>query len=57
MSGDDKARNTAERLKGKAKETTGRATDDETLEAEGRGEKAKGDIKQAGEKIKDAFRD
>jgi uncharacterized protein YjbJ (UPF0337 family) len=56
MSGEDKFDAKAEELKGKAKETTGRATDDEELEAEGRGEQIKGDLKQAAEKVKDAFK-
>jgi uncharacterized protein YjbJ (UPF0337 family) len=55
MGTDDKARNKAEELKGQAKEGFGRATDDEDLEAEGRTDQAKSDVKQAGEKVKDAF--
>src|SRR5215207_6560429 len=51
---DDKAKNKAEELKGQAKETAGRVTDDEDLEAEGQADQAKGDLKQAGEKVKDA---
>jgi uncharacterized protein YjbJ (UPF0337 family) len=38
------------------KETTGKMTDDERLEAEGETDKSKADLKQAGEKIKDAFK-
>ncbi len=53
---DDKIENAADDLKGKAKEATGKATDDESLEAEGRGDQAKSDLKQAGEKVKDAFK-
>jgi len=56
MGTDDKARNKAEELKGQAKEGLGRATDDEELEAEGRTDQAKSDVKQAGEKAKDAFK-
>jgi len=56
MGTDDKARNKAEELKGQAKEGLGRATDDEDLEAEGRTDQAKSDVKQAGEKAKDAFK-
>jgi uncharacterized protein YjbJ (UPF0337 family) len=56
MGTDDKARNKAEGLKGKAKEGLGRATDDEELEAEGRTDQAESDLKQAGEKVKDAFK-
>jgi uncharacterized protein YjbJ (UPF0337 family) len=53
---EDKAKNKAQELKGQGKEELGRATDDEELEAEGRADQAKGDLKQAGEKVKDAFR-
>jgi uncharacterized protein YjbJ (UPF0337 family) len=54
---DDKLRNQGEDLKGKAKETIGRATDDEELEAAGRTDQAKSSLKQAGEKVKDAIKD
>jgi uncharacterized protein YjbJ (UPF0337 family) len=54
---DDKVRNEAEDLKGKVKEGTGKATDDERLEAEGKADQFGSDLKQAGEKVKDAFRD
>jgi uncharacterized protein YjbJ (UPF0337 family) len=57
MGMDDKLGNTAEDAKGKVKEAAGKATDDERLEAEGRGDQASADIKQAGEKVKDAFKD
>jgi uncharacterized protein YjbJ (UPF0337 family) len=53
---DDKIKNAAEDVTGKGKEATGRATDNERLEAEGKGDQAKADIKQAGEKVKDAFK-
>ncbi len=56
MSGIDKAKNTAEGALGKAKEGLGKSTDDESLEAEGRKDQSKADIKQAGEKVKDAFK-
>ncbi len=56
MSTDDKARNMGENLKGKTKEGAGRATGDHSLEAKGKAEQAKADMKQAGEKVKDAFR-
>ncbi|REK86456.1 CsbD family protein [Streptomyces inhibens] len=46
----------AEAMKGGAKETTGRATGSRRLQAEGRGDQVKGNIKQAGAKIRDAFR-
>ncbi len=53
---DDKIENAADELKGKAKEATGKATDDESLEAEGKGDQVVSDVKQAGEKVKDAFK-
>jgi uncharacterized protein YjbJ (UPF0337 family) len=54
---DDKLRNQGQDLKGKAKESIGRATDDEELEAAGRADQAKSSFKQAGEKVKDAIKD
>jgi uncharacterized protein YjbJ (UPF0337 family) len=56
VSAQDKVKNTAETAKGKVKEGIGKATDDKSLEAEGHADQAKGDLKQAGEKIKDAFK-
>ena len=53
----DKIENQADVLKGKAKEAAGRVSDDPELEAEGRGDQAKGHVKQAGEKVKDAAKD
>ncbi|MEY9878415.1 MULTISPECIES: CsbD family protein [Streptacidiphilus] len=46
----------AETVKGGAKKAVGRATGDRALEAEGRTDQVKGDTKQAGAKIKDAFK-
>jgi uncharacterized protein YjbJ (UPF0337 family) len=54
---DDKAKNKVEELKGQAKEGLGRATDDQELETEGRTDQTKSDLKQAGEQVKDAFKD
>jgi uncharacterized protein YjbJ (UPF0337 family) len=56
MSAEDKVKNTAETAKGKAKEGVGTATGNESLKAEGRADQAKGDLRQAFEKIKDVFR-
>jgi uncharacterized protein YjbJ (UPF0337 family) len=53
---DDKIDNAAEDMKGKAKEAAGKATDDERMEAEGKGDQISSDIKGAGEKVKDAFK-
>jgi uncharacterized protein YjbJ (UPF0337 family) len=50
------ARNAAQKVKGQLKEATGRVTGDDRLEAEGRADKTKANLKQAGEKVKDAFR-
>lgn len=52
----DKAENTGEKLKGKAKESEGRATGDKTRERQGKADQSKSDLKQAGENVKDAFK-
>ena len=51
----DKATDKLEELQGEAKEKLGQATDNDQLQAEGQADQAKGNLKQAGEKIKDAF--
>ena len=56
MSATDKAKNKIEDAGGKAKETLGRATGDKDTENEGRADQAKADVKDAGEKVKDAFK-
>jgi uncharacterized protein YjbJ (UPF0337 family) len=56
MSTARKSAHTAEALKGAAKKTIGRLTGNRRLRAEGRGDQVKGDTKQAGAKMKDAFR-
>ena len=56
MATEDKASNKVTDIKGKVKETTGQATGNESMEAEGKGDQAKSSIKQAGENIKDAFK-
>ncbi len=53
---DDKIRNAAEDIAGKAKEGFGKATGNEKLEAEGKADQAKADAKKAGENVKDAFK-
>lgn len=52
----DKLRNAAQKLRGKAKEAEGRATNDPVRRDEGRTDQAGADLKQAGEKVKDVFR-
>jgi uncharacterized protein YjbJ (UPF0337 family) len=56
MATSDKARNTAQQAKGKLKETVGKVSGNDKLRAEGKADQVKGDIKQAGEKLKDAFK-
>lgn len=53
----DKVRNAAEHAAGKAKEAAGKATDDGSLEAEGKTDQTKASLKEAGENVKDTFRD
>jgi len=53
---DDKLNNKLEDLGGKAKEGVGSATGDEALERQGQNDQSKADLKQAGEKVKDAFK-
>ena len=52
----DKAHNSAEQAKGKAKETVGKATGNDDLRKKGKSDQMKGDLKQAGEKVKDAVK-
>jgi uncharacterized protein YjbJ (UPF0337 family) len=52
----DKIHNAAEKLHGKGKEAAGSATSNDRLKAEGKGKQIKADLKQAGEKVKDAFK-
>ena len=56
MATENKAANKVTETKGKVKKTAGHATGDTSLEAEGRADQAKGNLKQAGEKVKDAFK-
>ena len=53
---DDKIKNTAQDLTGKAKEKIGNATDNDKLAAEGKADQVKADAKKAGENVKDAFK-
>ena len=54
--GEKKVEHKTEELGGKAKEAIGKATNDENLELQGKNDQTKSNIKQAGEKIKDAFK-
>jgi uncharacterized protein YjbJ (UPF0337 family) len=52
----NKTRNKAQELKGQVKEATGQATGNRRLKAQGRADQTKANLKQAVEKVKDAFR-
>ena len=52
----DKFENAKDDLVGKAKEAEGKLTDDESREAEGKADQSKANLKQAGDKVKDAFK-
>jgi uncharacterized protein YjbJ (UPF0337 family) len=56
MSATDKASNKIEETGGKAKEALGKVTGDRSTENEGRKDQSKADLKNAGEKVKDAFK-
>ncbi len=53
----DKIQNAAEKAKGQTKEGVGDATDNEQMQAEGRTDQTKANVKQTGEKAKDAWND
>ena len=56
MGADDKIRNVAENLVGKAKEAVGKLTDNDRLEAEGQADQTKAHAKKVGEDVKDVFK-
>jgi uncharacterized protein YjbJ (UPF0337 family) len=56
MGKDDKAHNKVDEIRGNAKEKIGEATGDPALERQGEREQTGANLKQAGEKVKDAFR-
>jgi uncharacterized protein YjbJ (UPF0337 family) len=55
MGWDDKLENKKDEATGAAKEHIGKATDDKGMEREGKTDQTKSNLKQAGEKVKDAF--
>jgi uncharacterized protein YjbJ (UPF0337 family) len=55
MGGTDKMKNKLEDLEGKAKEGLGKLTGDRDTEDRGKADQATSDLKDAGEKVKDAF--
>ena len=56
MSAGDKFKNKIDDTAGKAKEKLGQASGDRSTENEGKLDQAKANIKDAGEKVKDAFK-
>jgi uncharacterized protein YjbJ (UPF0337 family) len=52
----NKFRDKAQVLRGRIKWDAGEVTGNRRLEAEGKGDKVMGNLRQAGEKVKDAFR-
>jgi uncharacterized protein YjbJ (UPF0337 family) len=52
----DKLKNKAQEKKGQGKQAAGQAADDPYLQAEGQADETSADLKQAGEKVKDAFK-
>ena len=56
MSTSDKFENKVDDAKGKLKEGVGNVTNDDELKAKGEKDQSKSDLKQAGEKVKDAFK-
>ncbi|MFE5869552.1 CsbD family protein [Streptomyces roseifaciens] len=56
MSATEKAKAKVEQLTGTVKKETGRAAGNDQVAAEGAGDKVKGNLREAKEKIKDAFR-
>ena len=56
MSAANKAKDKAQAAKGKVKKGTGKALGDPVLEGKGQAEQVKGNLKQAGEKVEDAFK-
>ncbi|MDT5222793.1 MAG: hypothetical protein QOG19_200 [Mycobacterium sp.] len=56
MSAEDKVKNKIEDIGGKAKEAVGRVTGDRSTENEGKVDQSKSSLKDAGEKVKDAFK-
>jgi len=55
MSASNKVKNSAQQVQGKVKKAVGKTEGNLRLTAEGRADQAKGSLKQAGEKVKDAF--
>lgn len=57
MGATDKAKNKVQDVAGQAKEKVGQASGDKETENRGKGDQVKSNVKDAGEKVKDAFRE
>ena len=57
MGATDKAKDKVHGVAGKAKEKIGQANGDKETENKGKSDQGKSNLKDAGEKVKDAFRD
>jgi uncharacterized protein YjbJ (UPF0337 family) len=53
----DRIKHAGQEAAGKVKEGAGKATGDQQMEAEGKGDQAAADVKQTGDKAKDALHD
>jgi uncharacterized protein YjbJ (UPF0337 family) len=56
MGADDKTKNKVDDIRGQAKEKVGSATGDDAMRRQGERDQSKANLKQAGEKVKDAFK-
>ena len=56
MATTDKAKNAGQKGTGKVKESAGKVSGNHKLQAEGKADRVKANLKQAGEKVKDAFK-
>ena len=56
MSLTDKLKNATQKFTGQAKQRAGKATGDQSLQAEGKGDEVSGNLKNAGENVKNAFK-
>lgn len=52
----DKAKNIGEIAKGKIKQATGKRLGNKEMQVDGQLDQVKGNLRQAGEKVKDAFK-
>jgi uncharacterized protein YjbJ (UPF0337 family) len=56
VSASNKAKDKLQSAKGKTKKKAGQAMNDPYMKGEGKADQVAGDVKQAGEKVKDAFK-